>query len=179
MQFVKIMNTNDRQIIEQKDIPKSGKPTDVMRRWLDEMECRYDYDDGDDIITFNVNTPSTELTVLCGGTADDCAVVYVRIPVRVPELTRQAVGEFLHRMNYPFKRKIWGMDFNDGEICMASSTDLVSCALDQEFFGSMIQTLLSNARIVFPYLNAVITRSMKPDFAADQALCALTEPTET
>ena len=40
LEFVKIMNPNDRQIIEQTEIKKSDKPTDVMRRWLDEMECK-------------------------------------------------------------------------------------------------------------------------------------------
>jgi hypothetical protein len=171
------MNTNDQQIIEQTDIQKSGKPTDVMRRWLDEMECKYDYDEENDIIRFSTNTPSAELTVICSGTADNQAIVIVRIPVRAPELTRHAVGEFLHRMNYPLSR-LWVMDFNDGEICMVDSTDLFNCQLDREIFGSMLKNLLRTARIVFPYLNAVITRSMKPDFAADQAICALTQATE-
>lgn len=168
------MNTNDRQIIQQTESKNSGKPTDVMRRWLDEKKWKYDYDEGDDIITFNMITRSTELAVLCGGEADDHAAVIVRIPVRVPELTRQAVGEFLHRLNFPMKRKFWGMDVDDGEVRMTAITDLFICQLDQELFGSMVQTLLEIANLVFPYLNGVITRSMKPDFAADQAICALT-----
>lgn len=178
LHFVKIMNTNDRQIIEQTEIKKSDKPTDVIRRWLDELECKYGYDEEDDLISITINTPNTELTMLCGGTADDYAAVFVRIPVRAPEVTRLAVGEFLHRMNYPLKRQYWGMDFNDGEIRMVATTDLFSCPLDLELFASMMHTLLRTTSKAFPYLNAVITRSMKPDFAADQAHCALTQATE-
>ena len=176
LQFVIIMNTNDRQITEQTE--ETATPTDVMRRWLNDCGIRYDYDTDDDIIVFKTDIPSTELTVICGGVPGDLAYLIVRFPVRVPEPARQAVGEFLHRLNYASKRKFWEMDFNDGEVRMRGSTDLFSSPLDEGLFESLLRLLLEMASKAFLYLNAVTTQSMKPDFAADQALCALSERKE-
>lgn len=161
------MNTNYRHI----QTEETSTPVDVMRRWLDKRGFKYDIDD--DIILFKTDIPITELTVICGGDPVDLVYIIVRFPVRVPDATRQSIGEFLHRLNYASSRKFWEMDFNDGETRMRGSIDLFSSPLQEMLFEALLRHLLGVASKVFPYLNAVTTRSMKPDFAADQALCAL------
>ncbi|MCX7869446.1 MAG: YbjN domain-containing protein [Terrimicrobiaceae bacterium] len=172
------MNTNDDDLFEGE--PESGPAsvaseaaTTTMRRVLDGLNLEYDYDAEDDIISLRVQLETFEAAMFLFGENDDMATLMVRVPVRVPEAVRPAVGEFLHRLNYAGRRKFWEMDYNDGEVRLRATTDTIDAPLSSMMFQAMSQAVLEIADRTFPYLNAVITRSMKPDFAADQAIAAL------
>jgi hypothetical protein len=147
--------------------------TSVMRRVLDSLEMIYDHDVEDDVITLRIQLENVEVGVFLYGQNADLACAIVRLPVRAPQAVRPLVGEFLHRLNYAGKRKFWEMDYNDGEIRLRATTDTIDAPLSETMFRAMGRAVLEIADRTFPYLNAVICRSMKPDFAADQAIAAL------
>lgn len=167
---------------EDDDFPESeSEPAGVahesavatMRRVLDSMSLDYDFDEEDEIISLRVQLENFEAMMFLFGENDDMATLLVRLPVRAPEPVRPAVGEFLHRLNFAGKRKFWEMDYNDGEVRLRATTDTIDAPLSEGMFRAMCRAVLEIADRVFPYLNAVITRSMKPDFAADQAIAAI------
>lgn len=178
------MNPDDEDIFE--GDPENGpasitseSATTTMRRVLDGLKMEYDYDAEDDLISLRVQLETFEASMFLFGENDDMATLMVRLPVRAPESVRPAVGEFLHRLNYAGRRKFWEMDYNDGEIRLRATTDTIDAPLSDMMFQAMSRAVLEIADRTFPYLNAVITRSMKPDFAADQAIAALSEDQES
>jgi len=168
------MNTNDEDSFEGDSASLASEAaTTTMRRVLDALKMEYDYDAEDDIISLRVQLETFEAAMFLYGENDDMATIMIRLPVRAPESVRPAVGEFLHRLNYAGRRKFWEMDYNDGEIRLRATTDTIDAPLSDTMFQAMSRAVLEIADRSFPYLNAVITRGMKPDFAADQAIAAL------
>jgi hypothetical protein len=148
-------------------------PTELIRQMLANAGIEYDYDDESDTVRFGSLTEHAEVTVLARGQAGNSAAFGVRLPIRIPKRARPAAGELLHRINYATYRKFWEIDYDDGEVRLTAVTDLFYCDLREELAGAIMRRLVEAAETVIPYLNAVTCGSMKPDFAADQALTAL------
>lgn len=159
-----------------KDTPESAAeeepihPLEVMRREYREMEFTFQEDE--DSIFIRVNLKNVEVDVISFGQPDDFAAIIVRLPVRAAPEFRAQAGEFLHRLNYATKRKFWEIDYNDGEIRMATFMETVAGPLTGGRFRCLLHYMTMNADAVFPYLTSVLSGRMAPDFAADQAEAA-------
>lgn len=86
---------------------------------------------------------------------------------------RPQAGEFFHRLNFETRRKFWEMDYDSGEMRCSCYTDTISAPLTESLFTSMVQALAHMSDRIFPYVMALISGKMTPDFAADQAIAAL------
>lgn len=133
----------------------------------------FHFEEDEDRLVLRLSLQTMDVTVISWGNPDDVASMIVRLPVRATEEFRGKAGEFLHRLNFSAKRKFWEIDYNDGEIRLASHTDTITGALTEGLFRSILHALTSTADVVFPYLTSVLSGRMTPEFAADQAEAAI------
>lgn len=161
----------------EKDTPESLEaeeqvhPLEVMLQAYEAMEITFQEDDG--TIFTRLNLKNLEAHVISWGEPNDLSTIVVRLPVRAAPEFRAKAGEFLHRLNFNARRKFWEIDYNDGEIRLAAYTDTLTGPLTAELFRQFLHCLVMNADIVFPYLTNVLSGSMTPEFADDQAEAAL------
>ncbi len=153
-------------------------PTHVMLAWFNEKEMTYNYCEDSRVISANFELNNLEVRVYCGTTSEGAPFLIVKYPMRAPEPIRGAVGEFLLRLNFAAKRSLCELDFNDGEIRLRVVSDLVDEGFTQDHFAVMMGQMLLFADMAYPCLASVMTRAMKPDFAADQAVAAIHEAFE-
>jgi hypothetical protein len=145
-------------------------PLEVMRQAYRAMEITFEEDEG--TIFTRLNLKNLEAHVISWGELDDLATIIVRLPVRAAPEFRAQAGEFLHRLNFNARRKLWEIDHNDGEIRLAAYTDTMVGPLTEAGFRSLLHCLVMHADTVFPYLTSVLSGRMTPEFAADQAEAA-------
>jgi hypothetical protein len=146
-------------------------PLEVMRNAYQRMEIEFEVDD-DSILT-HLNLENLQVQVISYGEPDDLVVIIVNIPVRAAPKFRAAAGEFLHRLNYGARRKYWEIDHNDGEIRMTAYTDTMAGPLTELIFRALLHSMLMTSNEAFPFLTNVLSGSMTPEFAADQAEAAI------
>ncbi|MEI8312767.1 MAG: hypothetical protein WCH98_18615 [Verrucomicrobiota bacterium] len=161
----------------EKDTPESVAaeeeqihPMEVMRQEYRAMEITFQEDEN--TISTRLNLKNMEVDVLNFCVPDDLAAIIIRLPVRAAPEFRAQAGEFLHRLNYATKRKFWEIDYNDGEIRLASFMETMAGPLTGERFRCLLHYMAMHAETVFPYLTSVLSGRMAPDFAADQAEAA-------
>lgn len=150
---------------------EATEPLDVMRKTLQDAGVEFEENNG--LLSFHLGLKNLNITLLCWGRPDDVATVIVCLPVRATEGFRASTGEFLHRLNYDAKRKLWEMDYNDGEIRLVATIDTIVGPLTEDVFRSLLTFLTGTADVVFPYLTSILSGRMKPEFAVDQAHAAL------
>jgi len=163
---------------QEKDTPESTAseteeqihPLEVMRQAYRAMEITFQEDEGS--IFTRLNLKNLEAHVISWGEPDDLATIIVRLPVRAAPEFRAQAGEFMHRLNFNSKRKLWEIDHDDGEIRLAAYTDTMVGPLTEAGFRSLLHCLVMHADTVFPYLTSVLSGRMTPGFAADQAEAA-------
>ena len=97
----------------------------------------------------------------------------VRLPVRAPRKFRAAAGEFLHRLNCDSRRKLWEIDYDDGEIRLSCFTDTLVGPMTENLFRALLNSQVEAADAAFPYLTSVLSGRMSPEFAADQTQAAV------
>lgn len=148
------------------------EPRAIMEAVYREMEFSFEEDNG--VLKVRVALDNMDVQVITWGQPDDVAQVVVRLPVRAKPDFRDKCGEFLHRLNFCTKRKLWEIDYNDGEVRLAAYFDTISAPLTEGIFKSLLQYLFLTADAVFPYLTSVLSGRLTPDFAADQAEAAIT-----
>ena len=146
-------------------------PLDVMRETLTAMEIPFMEDDG--MLCTRLALENVEIQVLAWGYPDDLAKVVVRLPVRAAKKFRAAGGEFLHRLNCDSRRKVWTIDYDDGEIRLSCFTDTLVGPFTDNLFRALLNSLVEAADAAFPYLTSVLSGRMSPEFAADQAQAAV------
>ncbi len=146
-------------------------PLDVMRQTLTAMEIPFQEDDG--MLCTRLALENVEVHVLAWGYPDDLAKVVVRLPVRAAKKSRAAAGEFLHRLNCDSRRKLWEIDYDDGEIRLSCFTDTLVGPLTDSLFRALLNSQVEAADLAFPYLTSVLSGRMSPEFAADQAQAAV------
>lgn len=146
-------------------------PLETIRTVLRDID--HGFAEENDMIRFQAVLPSLDVDVFTAGTHGDQARVVVKLPVRARSEVRALVGEFLHRLNFSSPRKLWEMDYDDGEIRLAAYTDTFLAPLSTGLYRAMLSMLLSRTEVVFPYLTSVLSRRMTPEFAADQAEAAI------
>jgi hypothetical protein len=142
-------------------------PHEVIRSHYQRMEM--DFHEIDGMIVTQVILENLEVEVLALGEPDALVQIVVKFPVRASRKYRAATGEFLHRLNYGARRKFWELDHNDGEIRMSAYTDTMAGPLEEPIFCGLLNCMLVTADGIFPLLTNVLSGSMRPDFAADQA----------
>lgn len=101
-----------------------------------------------------------------------CVLVLPVVSDIAPE-RRQAVGELLHRLDFRETRKLWEFDYNSGDVRLTAYTDVLTITSDTQAYKDLIDLIKTTADVVYPYLTAVLSAKMAPDFAADQANAAL------
>jgi len=146
---------------------------EIMRSVFDDAELAYEVVGEDEFIRSEFVLSGVDVSVYCQGDNESLVVVVVSFPVRAPVETRHLTGEFLLRANYALSRQVWEMDFDDGEVRLRMHVD--TCfgePLKREVFRAILDYAILMAEMYFPFLNAVITRAMKPEFALDQAQAA-------
>jgi len=146
-------------------------PLEVMRNAYQRMEIEFEVDE--DAVVTHLNLENLQVQVTCYGEPDDIVVIIVKIPVRAAPKFRAAAGEFLHRLNYGALRKFWEIDHNDGEIRMTAYIDTMPGPLTELVFRALLHAMLMTADKAFPFLTNVLSGSMTPEFAADQAAAAI------
>jgi hypothetical protein len=146
-------------------------PLETMRRVYKEMEITFE--EVDERIATRLCLKNLEVRVLSWGEPNALVTVVVQVPVRAAPEFRAKAGEFLHRLNFNAQRKFWEMDYNDGEIRLAGYSDILDGPLTEGHFKGILHCLVMTADIVFPYLTNVLSGSMTPEFAEDQAEAAL------
>ena len=151
--------------------PAEIEPVEVMRSFFRNAEIEVEEHDGRFLT--NLELDNWEVKVLCYGQLHDLVQLIFRLPIKVPVKMRPQAGEFFSRLNFGARRKFWEVDYNDGEIRCACHTDTISAPLTESLFGSMVQALARMSDRIYPYVLAVISGKMAPDFAADQAIAAL------
>lgn len=162
--------------MKKQDLPDSPsnpppQPIDVMRQTFRDLELKFEEDERQ--IKSRVILQNVEVLVLSWGALDDVAQLMVHLPIRAAKPVRLKVGEFLHRLNFHAKRKFWEMDFDDGEVRMAVHTDTTIGPLTPQHFGGILHLMLNTADTVFPYITNVLSGAMSAELAADQALAAV------
>ena len=155
---------------DEKDPGTAPYPLDVMKDAYRSMEFHFEEDE--DRLILRLSLQTMDVTVISWGNPGDVASVIVRLPIRATEEFRAKAGEFLHRLNFSAKRKFWEIDYDDGEIRLATHTDTITGPLSEGLFRSILHALTSTADVVFPYLTSVLSGRMTPEFAADQAEAA-------
>ena len=146
---------------------------EIMRSVFDDAELAYELVGEDEFIRSEFVLSGVDVSVYCQGDNESLVVVVVSFPVRAPVETRHLTGEFLLRANYALSRQVWEMDFDDGEVRLRMHVDTCFGApLKREVFRAILDYAILMAEMYFPFLNAVITRAMKPEFALDQAQAA-------
>lgn len=146
---------------------------DVMRSVFDEAELAYELVGDNEFIRSEFVLSGVDVSIYCQGDNDSLVVVVVSFPVRAPSENRHLVGEFLLRANYALSRQVWEMDYDDGEVRLRMHVD--TCfgdPLKPDVFRAILDYAILMAEMYFPFLNAVMTRAMKPEFALDQAQAA-------
>jgi len=146
-----------------------------MLEWFNEKQMAYDYCEESHLIHSGIELSNLDVRICCGTTGDAAPFLLIRHPMRAPEPVRQAVGEFLLRLNFSAKLSLCELDFNDGEIRLRMVSDLTAAAFSKDHFALMMGQMLLFTDMAHPCLASVITRAMKPDFAADQAIAAIHE----
>lgn len=81
---------------------------------------------------------------------------YVKAPVKVPEVERPAVAEFITRANYGLRIGNFEMDFDDGEVSYKSSLDFEGVALSPELIKNAIYPAVSTMDRYLPGLMSVV-----------------------
>jgi hypothetical protein len=145
----------------------------VMCSIFDDADIVYEVVGENEFIRSEFVLSGVDVSVYCQGDNESLVVVVVTFPVRAPVETRHVTGEFLLRANYALSRQVWEMDFDDGEVRLRMHVD--TCfgePLQPEVFRAILDYAILMAEMYFPFLNAVITRAMKPEFALDQAQAA-------
>lgn len=145
-------------------------PIETIRKLLRRAEFEFEEDEG--VFSFGLTLLNVECAVIATGVAQDLVIVVAKLPVRAVDEVRPLVGEFLHRLNFSSLRKFWEMDYDDGEIRVATYLDAIMAPVDTKLLGAAIGTVATQVGVAFPYLTSVLSRGMTPDFAADQALAA-------
>jgi len=151
----------------------STKPIDTlgtMRTALRDMGLPFQ--EGDGTLFSRIAIENLEVHLICWGDPDDLARIVVRLPLRAAKASRAAVGEFLHRLNFKQRRKLWEMNCDNGEIRLACFINTIAAPLIGSHFCALVESLLTTADAVFPCLASVLTERMTPEFAADQAKAA-------
>ena len=167
----KIMNPSSPDPKAQDPNTDTPHPLEVMRNAYQRMEIEFEVNDGS--ILTDLNLENLRVHVISFGEPDDLAVIIVKIPVRAAPKFRAAAGEFLHRLNFGARRKFWEIDHNDGEIRMAAYIDTIAGPLTELNFRALLHSMLMTGDEVFPFLTNVLSGSMTPEFAADQAEAAI------
>jgi hypothetical protein len=150
-------------------------PIEVMQSWFDEVQLPYNFFEEDNMISSGIAMTNLEVGIVCRVLPDGDRVLIVRHPMRAPKETRHAVGEFLLRLNHASKQSHWEMDFDDGEVRFRSVTSTPEVEFSKDYFRLWLAEILLVTDAVCPYLAGVFGRTMKPDFAADQAIAAIEE----
>lgn len=146
---------------------------EIMRSVFDDADLAYEVVGEDEFIRSEFVLSGVDVSVYCQGDNESLVVVVVSFPVRAPVETRHITGEFLLRANYALSRQVWEMDFDDGEVRLRMHVDTCFAEpLKPEVFRAILDYAILMAEMYFPFLNAVITRAMKPEFALDQAQAA-------
>lgn len=149
------------------DLPSD--PQNLVRNLLERLEI--DYQEKDGYFAMHVHLNSVDGLVLCHSRDDkEYFTIVFRFPMLVPAEMRPAVGEFLHRINYASSQMSWDMDYDDGEVRCRLLADLIQRSLSENHIEMLLKSVLIRADRFSPYLAAVMTRAMTPEFAADQAL---------
>lgn len=146
-------------------------PLAVIRETYKTMDASFEEQDG--VILARFALADMEVQILAWGEPEDLATVIIRLPLRAAADIRSRTGEFLHRLNFNARRKIWEIDYDDGEIRAAAYTDTFLGTFNEELFRALLQLLVVNVEVVLPYLIEVMGGKMNADFAADQAEAAL------
>jgi hypothetical protein len=147
-------------------------PLSIMEAVCREMEFPYEEENG--VLKFRVALDSMDVQVITWGQLRDVAQVIVRLQVRAKTDFRAQCGEFLHRLNFGTRRKLWEMDYDDGEVRLAAYYDTIAGPLTGGILKSLLHYLFVTADAVFPYLTSVLSGRMTAEFAADQAEAAIT-----
>jgi hypothetical protein len=164
------MNRCDMEEIQDSNTD-TPHPLEVMQNAYQRMEIEFEVNDGS--ILADLNLENLQVHVISYGEPDDLAVIIVKIPIRAAPKFRAAAGEFLHRLNFGARRKYWEIDHNDGEIRMAAYIDTIAGPLTELNFRALLHSMLMTGNEVFPFMTNVLSGSMTPEFAADQAEAAI------
>jgi hypothetical protein len=162
-----------RKSIEEAQAPDTHvpHPLEVMRNAYQRMEIDFEVDEN--AVHTHLNLENLQVQVTSYVEPDELVVIIVNLPVRAAPKFRAAAGEFLHRLNYGALRKFWEMDHNDGEIRMTAYIDTMPGPLTELVFRALLHGMLMTADKAFPFLTNVLSGSMTPEFAADQAAAAI------
>jgi hypothetical protein len=169
-------NQDEMHPIDMEEAQDSGgscpHPLEVIQNAYKSMEIGFEVMEETVVVT-HINLENLQVRVVCSGEPDDLAVIGVKLPVRAAPNFRPAVGEFLHRLNFGARRKYWEFDHRDGEIRMTAYIDIMTGPLTDHLFRGLLHSMLMTADEVFPHLTNVLSGSMSPDCAADQAEAAI------
>jgi hypothetical protein len=147
------------------------EPAEVMRSFFRNAELMVEEHDGRFLT--NLELENWGVRVFCWGQPHDLVQIIFLLPIKVPVKMRPKAGEFFHRLNFGARRKFWEMNYNDGEIRCSCHIDTITAPLTESLFASMVQALALMSDRISPYVMAVFSGKMAPDFAADQAIPAL------
>lgn len=146
---------------------------DSMRATLRGMGLPFQEADG--TLFSRIAIENLEVHMICWGSTNDLAQVVVRLPLRAASDTRLAVGEFLHRLNFNERRKLWELNCDTGEIRLASFIDTLAAPLIEEHFRVLVESLLASADAAFPHLVSVLTGRMTAEGGVQPAACGWRE----
>jgi len=127
------------------------------------------------VVHFNFDLESLTVRLLCRQLDSGMLGLVVFFPIKVCQVRRVSIGEYLHRLNFFLARPVMQFDYDDGEVRIAVEFS-PETADEKDFFDSIFPTLFF-AEKISPFLNCVMTGAMKPEFAIDQTLAAINSNT--
>ena len=89
-------------------------------------------------------------------------VFYAVAPIKVPEVTRAAVAEFITRANYGMRIGNFEMDFNDGEVRYKSALDFEGATLDDALIRNVLYPAVQTLDRYIPGIMAVAFGNREP-----------------
>jgi hypothetical protein len=145
---------------------KEARLMTIVRQALDEAGWNYNMLERNRAMTFHVAGAHVRQDfLLVVDEASQFVVCYLSTTLRVPDGARQAVAEFLSRINYGVPIGNFEMDFDDGDVRYRTSVDLDGGTLTPR----MVMLLIANAGTAFdswyPALMKVIFAGISPEIA--------------
>lgn len=89
-------------------------------------------------------------------------VFYAVAPIKVPEVTRAAVAEFITRANYGMRIGNFELDLTDGEVRYKSSLDFEGSSLDEALIRNVIYPAVQTMDRYIPGIMAVAFGNREP-----------------
>jgi hypothetical protein len=158
--------------LETDELPIMRSAFEIIGDWLDTNDWGYQVYPDKGYYSMGFNGKSGSWRVIVDATLFDNVervIVYSVYPIRISEYKRSVVSELIARINYGMSVGNFELDFNDGEIRMKTSLDLVGVQLTDDTFDKMFSANLGTTNRYLSAIYGVAFGEVSPKLAIEVA----------